>query len=119
MTAKVVKRKRGEEAWTEVEFPRATAFRSKYVTPTLRATKYGLVFYCTDLVDGQVKIFSNGSKVAIVPDAEGPKRLKQDKRSRKLTIGGKKTTEQVGLTIGQTLAGTKGEIMGQQGWVFE
>ncbi|MBE9547160.1 MAG: hypothetical protein IMF10_06675, partial [Proteobacteria bacterium] len=76
MAAKVVKRKKGEDSWSEVTFPRASGgFRSKYSSPSLKVGKYGLGIYCTDLQgDTQVKIFSNGSKIGICPDDSGSKK---------------------------------------------
>lgn len=120
MTAKVVKRKKGEESWTEVEFPKAgTGFRSKYKEPSLKVGKYGLAIYCTDLKgDSQVKLFSNGSKIAIVPDPQGPKKIKADKKGRRLGIGGKKVAGQLGLEVGAVLNGVKGEVAGKSGWIF-
>ena len=122
MTAKVVKRKKGEVDWQEVEFPRASGgFRSKYKEPSLRATKYGISLYCCDGLEGemQVAIFSNGSKIAIVADDNGPKKIKADKKGRRLSLPGKKMAAQLGLEIGAMLIGEKGKVSGKQGWIFE
>ena len=118
---KIVKRKAGETTWTEVTFPKGgTGFRSKYTEPSLKVSKYGLNIYCTDFVgDTQVKIFSNGNRIAIVPDSEGPKKLKADKKGRRLSIGGKKMAEQLNLEIGKVLSGVKGSVGNQEGWIFE
>lgn len=123
MGKKVVRKRTevdGQTSWKEIEFPRAgTGFRSKYTEPTLRATKYGLSIYQTDFVgDDKVKFFKNGSRIAIVADAEGPKKIKSDKKGKRLSLPGKKVAEQLGLEIGAVLTGTKGEIAGKSGWIF-
>ena len=122
MTKKVVRKRTeaGETSWTEIEFPKGgTGFRSKYKTPSLKVGKYGLSIYLTDLKgDDQVKLFTNGSKIAIGADPEGPKKVKADKKGRRLSIGGKKLAGQLGLEIGAVLSGSKGEVAGQDGWIF-
>ncbi|MCK4488071.1 MAG: hypothetical protein KAU38_15100 [Desulfobacterales bacterium] len=124
MSKKVVRKRTeadGEISWKEIEFPKGGGFRSKYKTPSLKVGKYGLGLYCCDGLEGdmKVKIFSNGSKIAIVPDSEGSKKLKSDKKGKRISLPGKKVASQLNLEIGKVLSGSKGEIAGQEGWIFE
>ena len=123
--AKVVRKRQeasGEISWKEIEFPRAAGgFRSKYKEPSLKVSKYGLNLYCVDFVANQpVKIFSNGSKIAIVPDDEGSKKIKVDKKTgKRFSLPGKKIPDQLGLEIGKVLSGSKGEVQGKSAWIFQ
>ena len=124
MTKKIVRKRQeagGETSWKEIEFLKGSGARSKYTTPSLKVGKYGLGLYCCDDLKGdmQVKIFSNGDRIAIVPDSSGSKKIKADKKGRRLSLPGKKMAEQLGLTVGAVLSGTKGSVGNQEGWIFQ
>ena len=120
MTAKRIRQDTEAKGnWTELTFEK-TGFKTKYTSPTLKSSKYGIHLYRVDFKDGQhVRIFKNGSKVGILADERGNKKLKANKSGSRLTIGGKKVVKELALESGVTLAGVKAEIMGKQGWVFE
>lgn len=121
--AKVVRKHKeadGSTSWTELSFERSGGFKTKYKEPSLKAGKYGITLYKTSFINEQrVKLFSNGSKIAIVADKDGPKKLKANKANTSVSIGGKKLAGQLNLEVGAVLSGTKGEVAGQEGWIFE
>lgn len=106
--------------WTELKFERSGGFKTKYHSPTLKSSKYGVHLYKTDLqADQNVKLFKNGTKVGIVADDTGDKKLKANKSGSRVSVNGRKVVKELGIEPGIALAGTKGEIMGKSGWIFE
>lgn len=118
---KIVKRKKGEEAWTEISFERSGGFKTpKFSEPTLKSSKYAVALYRTNLIDGQhVRLFANGEQIAIMQDEKGAKKLKANKANTKVSISGKNVVRELGLKSGDTLPGQLGEVGGKEAWIFQ
>ena len=106
------------EGWTELKFERRGG-TVKYDSPTLKVAKHGIALYKTDLADGQaVRLFKKGSRVAIIADDGGPKKLKANKSGTKMAITGKCVVRDLKLEVGAAYAGVPGNVKGKDGWIF-
>jgi hypothetical protein len=105
--------------WTMYQFK--TGFGGpKYTTPTARVTKHGIMLYATEFKEkDQVSVFTNGTKVAIVHDANSRKALRKgNKAGTSVNLSSHKVVEDNNLPVGKAFDLEKIEIKGSEGYCF-